>query len=556
MFLKKSKSKNNTYLSIVHSYKENGVTRHKTIANLGRLSQFNAKDMENICKALLESVNSELMTINPSDVSELSRVKWGCVQVYKKIWDMFDFETILNQAFKNRNIEFDVLNTIFLLILDRLISPSSKLKTYMNQHKYLGLKEVNINHVYRALDLLADQKELIEESLYKKNYSLFNMKIDVIFYDVTTFHFESQKQDTLKDFGFSKANKINEVQVVMGLLIDSEGRPIGFDLYPGNTFEGKTLEKSLDKIKNRFNINKVIIVADKGLNQKLNLKKIKEKGFDYIVSSKLKNMSKNLKEEALNLEEYQHIPLPEEDNMTLKYKIINYTNQIEEIIEGKKIKTLLEENIICTYSSKRANKDRMDRERAIEKAKDLINTPSKINNKRGAKRYVEADTTDYKLDTDKIKEDSRWDGIYGIQTSCKNLTPKDILEAYHQLWKIEECFRVMKTHLETRPVYHWSENRIIGHFVLCFIAFLLERTLEIELKKRSIPYSVEKIRESLGTLEFSVVTINDEIWLLRSKIDQLSKEILKILKIKSPQSFMPLLEFDGGTNFAFFQKNF
>lgn len=527
MFLKVSKSKGNEYISIAHNYRENGKIKQKIIGKIGRKDAFSKDDVNKIVKSFSQGI------------SERERIKWGCVEVYRKLWGMYDLDTILKFAFTDSKYEFNALSTIFLMLLDRLITPCSKLKSFETQNKYFGIQEVPLHHLYRTLDLLAQSKEEIEKQLFLKNLSLFNQKIDVVFYDVTTYYFESNKADDLKDFGFSKDNKINEVQVMMGLLIDLEGRPIGYELFPGNTFEGRTLETSLDKLKERFNINKVVIVADRGLNSKLNFKKIKDKGYEYIVGSKLKSMPEKIKKEALDLSSYNYIGENNDEN-SLKYKIIEYTNPVKEDVNGKKIVTAsLKERIICTYSPKRAKKDQKDRERFIEKAKDLLNTPSKLNNKRGAKKYIDSTVENPVLDEEKIQEDSKWDGIYGIQTSTEDLSIKEIEEAYHQLWKIEESFRVLKTNLEARPIFHWSKSRIKGHFVLCFIAFLLERTLELELKKNNISYSVERIRTSLNALELSIIDMEDNKYILRSNPDELSKNIFKTLKIKMPQQFEP-----------------
>lgn len=156
------------------------------------------------------------------------------------------------------------------MTVQHLLKPRSKLGTYHHQDRYVQLPPVDLSHLYRSLDVLWEQKETLEEYLFFKNRHLFNLKVDVVFYDVTTFHFESAKADTLKDFGYSKAGKFKEVQVVLGLLMDGEGRPIGYELFPGSTFEGNTLETALEKLEQRFGIHGVIIVADRGLNSKFN----------------------------------------------------------------------------------------------------------------------------------------------------------------------------------------------------------------------------------------------------------------------------------------------
>jgi transposase len=250
----------------------------------------------------------------------------------------------------------------------------------------------------------------------------------------------------------------------MGLFVDCEGRPIGYELFKGNVFDGKTLEKSLEMLKERFKIRRVIVVADRGINSKSNLLKLKSLGYGYIVASRLKSMSKEIIEEALSDKDY--IEVSDEE---FKYKVLNYSNKVN----GEE----LPERLIVTYSGKRARKDRADRNRILEKTRKLLKDPSKIDasNKRGGKKFIKfTGKKKWELDREAIKSSERFDGYYAIQTSETNVGPREILEKHHGLWKIEESFRIMKSNLEVRPIFHWTEKRIRGHFVLCFLAFLLE----------------------------------------------------------------------------------
>jgi len=315
--------------------------------------------------------------------------------------------------------------------------------------------EIKSANLYCSLDLLSESKEILEEEIFYQNRHLFNIRVDVVFYDVTTFAFESVRKDSLRDFGFSKDAKFKEVQVVMGLLIDREGRPIGYELFSGNTFESRTLEASLDKLKKRFTIGKVIIVADRGINSKINLKKIRDKGYDYICASRIKNLKKDIKEEIFNKDGYQ-------DTDGISYKIIDYVNRVNKNYE-------LPENLIITYSPERAQKDIKDRERLIKKARTLLKNKSYIisSNKRGEKKYLKSSKgINWTLDEAVIKKDEMFDGYYRIETSEKNLTTEDVLKAYHTLCKIKESFRIMKTILSVKPVFRWTEPRIKGHFVI------------------------------------------------------------------------------------------
>jgi len=436
--------------------------------------------------------------------------------------------------------QFDLDKTSFLMAISHLLDPSSKRKTHAQQERYFNLPECKLHHLYRSLDILERSKEMLETNLFQLNRSLFNMKVDVIFFDVTTFHFESVRQDSLRDFGFSKNGKFNEVQVVLGMLIDQTGRPVGYELFPGHTFDGNTLEAALDHLERRLGIQRVIIVADRGINSKLNLKRIRDKGYHYIVASRLKSMPKHQLKQALDDTGFSDIT-NREGNL-FRYKSLDYLNcfKADRVYE-------LPEQLIVTYCAKRAKKDQADRQRLISKAKLLLANKGKIKSsaKRGGKRYVkETGNVNWALDEEAIARDELFDGYYALQTSAENLSPQDVLTIYGDLWKIEESFRVMKSTLEVRPVFHWTESRIKGHFVLCFLAFLLERTLEFKLSEAGFDSSPEQIREALNSLNFVQVKVKKKRFLIKTKAPALAHDIWRLLRLKLPKNVTPVEEME------------
>jgi len=434
--------------------------------------------------------------------------------------------------------------------------------------------------MYRALEVLDKWKEDIEDELFDYNYLRVDKQVDVVFYDVTTFEFESVLADELRDFGFSKACKFKEVQVVMGMIIDADGIPIGYELFEGNTFDGKTMLKALENIKKRFGIKRVIIVADRGLNSKGNLWQIKEAGYGYVMSSKIKGMGKAMQAKILDSINFTVVN-DKSGKEVFRYKTMEYTNVFT---DENGVKHALPENLIISYSPKRANKDKKDRDRLIEKAKKLLESPEQINTliKRGGRKYLNQkksealrpETTNpeqstpedsgakivkpkkgapqknhteesepeniisWELALEKIERDAKFDGYYGIQTSEKNMTATDIMEAYHTLWKIEESFRIMKSTMEVRPVFHWRPKRISGHFVVCFLAFLMERKMELLLKdeKDETISSPQRIQEALNTMQLAAVTANNEEVFVKAKTTPLSNKIFKLLKINMPHN--------------------
>lgn len=524
MFVREIKANRKTYLHIIKSYRENGQVKQKSIAALGATDTLKGDQLRHIAESLLRYCQDHPNFVDISQAEEVSRKRWGAVRVFRKLWENFGFSKFFSSM--TWGIQFDLFSTVFLMVLDRLIDPKSKRKSYEEQDRYHGIESASLHHLYRALDRLAQCKENLEAFLFEKNKTLWNMKVDVVLYDVTTLYFESVRMDpapegedsgAFRNFGFSKDGKIKEVQVMLGLLVDWEGRPIGFDVFPGNTFEGDTLKKALEKLSKRFQIHRLIFVADAGLLSETNIAQIKACGYEYILGGRLKNKSQKIKAEVLNETGYEKIAVTEDE---LKVKSIPVGSDV----------------LICTWSKKRAEKDQHDRERIVLKAKTMLEKKSSaLASKRGVFRYIAKKSSGRPtLDEKKIQADAAWDGYFGIQTNAKDYSTQALLGYYHDLWRIEESFRLWKTHLETRPMFHWTPDRIQGHLVVCFLAFLLERTLEIELRKNKIDYSAERIRKALDDLQFSEIVIGKQTFYLRSAVQDLANDILRTVKVKIP----------------------
>jgi len=304
MFIKTTRAKGYEYIKLVESYRESGTTKHRVLYNFGRADLIRKDEsflriVKRLCEIAEMPLTDAVEGANPLDeCGEATFYNYGYV-AYRQLWKELDIEGCLQEATNCTKITFPLPDVVFLMVMQHLLEPKSKLATHADQCRYFNMNEIPLHHMYRALDCLYEQKDGIEAGLFEHNYIRMNKKVDVVFYDVTTVHFESAIADELRDFGFSKACKFNEVQVVMGMIIDSEGVPVGYELFKGNTFDGKTMVEALKNIKKRFGINKVVIVADRGINSKGNLLLIKEAGYGYVVASKVKNSAKALREKIL-----------------------------------------------------------------------------------------------------------------------------------------------------------------------------------------------------------------------------------------------------------------
>lgn len=564
MFARVITSKGNEYLNIIETYRDGKKVKQKVIANLGRVDKLKIGSIEKLSQKLLEIVESS-KSVNQSSVpniEELDRYNYGYI-VYRKIWDRYKLDEILDKLIEDIDIKYDFKSVIFSMVVDRLIKPKSKLALIENREDYLNINDkLQLNHIYRSLDILAENKIAIEEALFNQNKTLFNISTDIVFYDVTTFYYESKNENDLKKFGYSKDGKFGDVQVVMGLLIDKNGLPIGYELFSGNTFDSKTMVKVLDNLKGKFNLENVVIVADRGLNSKINLKYIKDAGYDYLMAVSIKSLNKKMKDIILDKQSYTNILATQDSKDGLyAYKTEEYENIVkyeEETtnpdtgeITIKKQEIKLKEKFICTYTDKRARKDNYDRGRGLDKANKIIqeNQKSSLTSTRSHKKYIKKQTEDDNckdftmgMDWMKIKEQQRYDGFYAITTSKLELDPLEVISNYRNLYKIEDSFRVLKSTFNTRPIYHYKEKRIEAHFIVCFIAFMLERDLEIRLKKSKsfTKYTItpDRIRDALNSLEVSKIKIDNKILYMKSNHSntqdklKFAKNIMSFLHIK------------------------
>jgi len=388
------------------------------------------------------------------------------------------------------------------------------------------LAEVELHQIYRTLDYLHDNQEQVKSIIYSQGRNLFNQKLDIVFYDVTTFYFDSSKEDGFREKGFGKDGKIGNTIITFGLLIDKNKQPVGYEVYRGKQYEGHTFVDALKRLKEKYQIDRVICVADTGMMNADNVEEVKQADYEYIFGERLRNIAKAKQDEILNISSYKLLNVEDPSNgelITIKYYTTEYN--------GKRL--------IATFSKNRAKKDWAEREEKIAKAMTLIKNPETLQ-KKAKYHYLKKEGADnYSLDFDKIKRCERFDGYFCIATNNTDLSEGTILEAYKQLFHIEHTFRSFKTFLETRPMFHWSEKRILGHLSLCYIAFTLLNHLQIKLKRNETPQSENMIRQNLINMQISLITQNENEYYLRSNTSKGAREIMKVLSIKEIPDLIP-----------------
>ena len=523
-------NRGNKYVRVVHSYRdpETNKPKMKVIKNYGNLEKLLKQD-KNFLEKLEKEIKEKNERLKESTIDKIKKIetnnfeKEGLVRknygylVYEKIWQELGISRWIKDIKTRSKIEIEEI--LKQLVFQRLLTPSSKKSAYDHRENYVDFRnDLILEDYYRVLDIIYDEKEKLEKHLNSTLKKKFNRELNVVLYDVTTYYFESVKKDEIKGFGFSKDNKVNQVQVVMGLLIDNNGIPVGYELYPGNTSEFSTLYPVIKNLKEKYKLKKVIVAADRGLNSGKNLLLLKELGLDYVMAYKLKGAKKEIKEKLF------------EDGYTIekefKYKLIEHVKEIR--VDGKVEK--IQDNLLLGYSEKRDKKDKADRQRLLDKADKLLNNPSMMKQelKKGGKKFIKVTkgNLDIELDVKQIEEAEKMDGFFAIEYSQKELTGREVREIYGSLWKIEDSFRVLKTNLEARPIFVWSEKRIRAHFLICYLALVIERYLEKLLKDNNVNLSTAKIQEAIrNTMLGSVETLMGDYYIK----DAESKEYLDII---------------------------
>lgn len=503
MFIRKKKNKSGS-MSVQLISKSSG--KYKLVKTIGSSSD------EQQIYILIEKAKQEIKRIEnqntlfifekdaliESFVSELKNAQIRTVgpeMVFGKIYDYIGYSNIDNHLFRH-------------LVIARLAFPLSKLKTIEYLYRYQGIR-LDLDGVYRFLDKLnKDLKTKVEQISFEHTKRVLNNNISIVFYDMTTLYFEASDEDDLRKTGFSKDGKHSNPQIFLGLLVGLGGYAIGYDIFEGNIFEGHTLIPMIEKISTKFNLSKPIVVADAGLLSKDNILNLESKNYQYILGARIKNETQKIKDQILE--------------STLK-------NEEYLVLEKGAAK------IIVQHSDKRTKKDEHNRNRGLQRLEKQIKsgklTKQNINN-RGYNKYLQMEgELKVTIDKEKFENDKKWDGLKGYVTNCI-LTPKEITDNYKNLWHIEKAFRMSKTDLRIRPIYHRLRHRIEAHICLSFVAYTIYKELERVLIKEKFELSVEKATEITHNIYQMQITLpesrNNKNVLLKTDINQ--SELLRIIE--------------------------
>jgi transposase len=503
MFIRKRKNKSGS-ISIQIIDKSSG--RYKVVKHVGTSSS--CKELDNLLDEAHDFLNKDQPSLfntlqvqdilNKVHIIDIAYV--GYEEVFGHIFNLLRYDTLTSNPLLED------------LVIARIAYPKSKLSIHRWLKRKLG-RNLSKDQIYRFMDTLDKKMEQqVSDHTYKFMKKVLKEKIHVIFFDATTVHFETFESDSFRKTGFSKVGKHNQPQIVVGLMVTTEGLPVGYDVYPGNEWDGHTIRSALRRVSRRYEVDKVVFVADSAMLSEDNVKIIESMKFQYIMAARIKSMSDHYKQKILNPDNYK------KDVMDIKY--------------GSK------QRLIVSYSEDRARKDKRDRDKNLEQIKKRLTKKQKVTKSKvgkiGKSKYLEiVGNARIAISYTAVEEDARWDGLKGYMT---NITKKEmkadmIISKYMELWQIEQAFRVAKSELNIRPVYHYKRKRIRAHILLVFMSLVVSRYTEYLL--RDLGITTRRLLEYLEVVQEIRLghPDTDQTVIRRSPLTDVLEEIYSHLKI-------------------------
>ena len=528
MYFRVKRTGSYAYLQIVESFREQGQVRQRVLSTVGRLDALQASgQLDTLMRSGLRFCE-KLAVIDAHAAGQTEPVqvqRVGPDLVFSRLWEALELGTILKRALQSRRYEFDVERAVYLTVVHRLFASGSDraAERWREAYRLPGTDILELHHLYRAMAFLGEPfndqpgarvldtprctKDWIEEELFEQRRDLFS-EIDLVFFDTTSIYFEGEGGQEIGRHGKSKDHRPDLKQMVVGLALDLHGWPLCCELWPGNTADVTTLLPVVNRLRQRFRVRRVCLVADRGMISASTIRALEseEMDCDYILGARMRSVKEVSERVLADRGRYQEIT-PErktaKDPSPLKIK--------EVLIEDRRY-------VVCLNEEQR-RKDAADRKAIVEHLREQLKQGDKelVGNK-GYRKYLLAGSGEhFAIDEAKIKEEARYDGKWVLQTNLAD-EPRIIALAYKELGMVEDMFRTMKSILETRPIYHKRDETIRGHVFCSFLALLLQRALEQRLEEKGETWEWAEILRGLDNLQEVEALFQGKRFVLRSQV--------------------------------------
>ena len=542
MFVRLKTVRQHQYLQIVENYREEGRTRQRVLTTLGRLDRLQESGQ---LDALLRSAvrfSTKAALLEAYDAGrfpEAQTTRIGPAQVFSRLWRETGIHRVLRILLADRKFEFDVERAIFLTVLHRLFCPGSDRAAEMWRRDYAiaGREALDLHHLYRAMGWLGEplgesqqvgrtpfvercMKDRVEEELFAYRRDLFTT-LDLVFFDTTSIYFEGEGGETVGQYGNSKDHRPDRKQMVVGVVLDESGRPICCELWPGNTTDVRTLVPIVDRLRERFRIGTICIVADRGMVSSETVAELERRGWDYILGARMRRQ-REVREEVLGRAgRYQ----------TLHPKGKRAKDPAP--LEVKEVRVEDRRYVVCLNEDE-AKKAAADREVIVASLRDKLRqgATALVGNK-GYRKYLSVEGSGFRIDEKKIAADARFDGKWVLRTNT-DLSAKDVALKYKQLWRVEQTFRTMKSILYTRPIFHKCDETIRGHVFCSFLALVLRVELQRRLEAKGWCLEWDDVIRDVNRLEEIELESNGKRFVLRNAVQGCCGKVFQAAGVALP----------------------
>jgi transposase len=552
MFFRQKKSGKRVYLQIVENHWEKGKTKQHVIATLGRLDQLQENGK---LDALLQSgarFAEAIMVLNAhrqGDAPSVRTTRIGPALVFGRLWEQLQIPQVIRQLLQGRRFTVPIERILFLTVLHRLFgggSDRSCVLVWKKDYHFPGTENVALHHVYRTMGWLGEalpddqqkhatpfaprcRKDVFEEALFDRRRDLFN-ELELVFFDTTSIYFEGEGGSELGQYGHSKDHRPDRKQMVVGVVIDGQGRPLCCELWPGNVTDVKTLIPVVDRLRQRFRIRTICVVADRGMISKETIAQLqdKQRNVRFILGARLRNV-KEIYENVLSRGgRYREVHPPRgksSDRSPLKVK--------EVCVDKRRY-------VVC-LNEEEARKDHAEREAIVAGLREQLKRGDKslVGNK-GYRKYLASGGKTFSIDEAKVKREARFDGKWVLQTDMLDLTAEEVALKYKQLWMVEEMFRTAKTLLETRPIFHHGDDTIRGHVFCSFLALVLRKELQDRLEAAGEQFEWAEILRDVKALENVEVEHDEKRFLLRTELEGSCGPVFRSVGVAIPPTIQKL----------------
>lgn len=525
MRLRVTKCKNTNIFYVIKTVYVNGKQKTITVERIGNTNEVtqksNGEDPYIWAKKYVEELNTKEqegtreILIKKSQTKKIEKNKDNCFNCgylfLEKIYYELGIDKICEEISNKYQFKYDLNNILSRLIYGRIIFPSSKLATNELSKKFIEQPNFELQHIYRALEVINKENSFIQSELYKNSLKISKRNTGVLYYDCTNYFFEIEEEKGMRQYGPSKEHRPNPI-IQMGLFMDGDGIPLAFNINAGNTNEQITLTPLEETIMKDFELSKFVVCTDGGLSSNDNRKFNNKDDRAFITTQSIKKLKKHLKEWALSKEDWKLAG----DNKTYDISQIEETEESKEFYYNKTFykkrwitENGLEQALIVTYSIKYKNYQQKIREKQIERARKALNSKNlKLDkvNQNDYKRFITttnitedgeiAERKVYTINENEIAKEEQYDGFYGVCTNLED-DASEIIKVNQRRWEIEESFRIMKSEFKARPVYLSRDDRIQAHFMTCYISLLIHRILEKKLDEK---YTSNDIIETLRNM--------------------------------------------------------